>query len=160
VNPKALETLLNAPFWSKDVAVWGGSPQSLDDFLSGYSRIDLDVLDLLPDDDNLPSTSEDRGELLRRELEKYLLSKRPNNGSRVVLVVHNSSILVRYKVGLQPFYDWFAGNKCLTVLVLDRPKKIDLPTTVAATLRLESDWLLDQLRSLLAKPDNVFMETA
>jgi hypothetical protein len=160
VNPQALKSLLNAPFWSKDVAVWGGSHQALDDLLSGCKRLDLDVLDLLPDDENLPSASEDRAELLRRELEKYLLSKRPDNGSRVVLVVHNPSILVRYGVGLQPFYDWFTGNKCLTILALDRPKAIDLPTTVAATLRLESDWLLDQLRSLLAKPDNVFVETA
>jgi len=160
VNLNALKTLLNAPFWSKDVAVWGGPQRALDDLLSGCLRLDLDLLDLLPDDENLPSAAEDRGELLRRELVKYLRSKRPENGSRIVLVVQNPSILVRYGVGLQPFYDWFAGNKCLTVLALDRPKTIDLPTTVAATLKLESDWLLDRLRSLLAKPENVFVETA
>ncbi len=112
----ALRTLLNAPFWSKDVAVWGGSPQALDDLLSGCLRLDLDVLDLLPEDENLPSASEDRAELLCQELQKYLLSKRPDNGSRVVLVVHNPSILVRYGVGLQAdnadvnFVDFWGGK--------------------------------------------------
>lgn len=153
MNHQAFQQLLFAPLWSKEVVVWVGQSDPLDELLSGLDRRDLDLLDLLPEDEALPSGLEDRGDLLRRELNRYLQINRSDESSRVVLVVHNTAILARYGVGLQPFYDWFAGARTMTVLDLGRLRHIQLPTALACSVTMESSWLADYFRSALRKPD-------
>lgn len=155
MNAREFQTLLQAPFWTKELVVWNAPLEALDNALAIMTRRDLDLLDLLPDDERLPSARDDRGDLIRRELDQFLQSARPENSDRIVLVVYNPAILARYSVGLQPFYDWFGGAKSLTVLALGRVNSIELPNTLAGEVILDSKWLLDYFRSALNKPDYI-----
>jgi hypothetical protein len=160
MNAQSFKSLLAAPYWSKDVVVWAGNQKQLDDMLSGIHRADIDLLDLLPDDDDLQSAADERAELLRRALDRHLQSLRSEGDIRTVLVVRNAALLIRYRVGLGPFYDWFGGDKTMAVLVVDRQNRIGLPPTVAGTLKVNSDYLSEQFQRLLAKPDNFCSEIA
>lgn len=155
MNAHEFQTLLQAPFWSKEIVVWNAPLEALDHALAGAPRRDLDLLDLLPEDEHLPVAAEDRGDLLRRRLDEFLQTSPPGNGGRVVLVVHHPALLARYGVGLQPFYDWFAGAKSMTVLALGRLASIELPDTLAGEVVLHSNWLVEYFRSALSKPDYI-----
>jgi len=156
MNPKGFKAVLDRPSWSKDVVVWIGD--GLGNVLEGTHHKVLDLLDLLPDDESLPSDREDRADLLRRNLEQKLVELRPADSERAVLRVRNAALLTRYGVGLQSFYDLFGGAQTLAVLEINRAKSVQLPGTVAGTIDFDPDWLVEYFKPLLAKPDNLCVE--
>lgn len=59
-----LKAIMELPTWSKDVVVWAGSHNTLDQMLEGMKQLEIDLLDLFPDNDVLPVGQEDRAEAL------------------------------------------------------------------------------------------------
>jgi hypothetical protein len=160
MNLAALQNLVQRPDWGKNVVVWIGDHAALDPVLQGTAQVHVDLLDLLPKDDALPSARDDRADLLQQALKQRLRELRPAGNDRVVLRVRNGALLARYGVGLRPFYDWFAGSQTMTVLEIDRIKPTGLPDTVAETLRVDADRLANYFRDLLHRPDNLCTEAS
>jgi hypothetical protein len=158
MNLKGFKALLERPSWSKDVVVWVGSGETVGAVLENRSHLDLDLLDLFPEDEALPASREDRADLLRRQLDQQLRELRPTGSDRVVLRVRNAPLLARYGVGLQSFYDWFGGSQTLAVLEINRTKPVRLPCNSAEKVNFDPDWLVEYFRPLLAKPDNMCAE--
>jgi hypothetical protein len=160
MNLAALQNLMQRPDWGKNVIVWIGDRAALDLVLQGVAQVQLDLLNLLPEDEALPAAQDDRAEWLQQELKKYLREHRPDGSDRIVLRVRNAALLTRYRVGLRPFYDWFAGSQTMTVLEIDRIKPVGLPDTVADTLRFDADGLANYFRDLLHRPENLCTEAS
>jgi hypothetical protein len=157
---QTLQNLVQRPDWSKNVLVWIGDRAALASALVGTTQVDLDLLDLLPDDDDLPPARDDRTETLRQRLEERLRQLRTDGKDRVALRVRNAALLARYGVGLRSFYDWFGGSQTMTVLEIDRVKPINLPGTVAGAIHLDPDELANYFRRLLHRPDHLCIEAS
>jgi hypothetical protein len=157
---RTVQNLVQRPDWGKNVVVWIGDRAALDPVLQGTAQVQLDLLDLLPQDDGLPAARDDRANLLQQGLKQRLRELRPVGNDRVVLRVRNTALLARYGVGLRPFYDWFAGSHTMTVLEIDRVKAVGLPDTVAEALRFDADGLANYFRNLLHRPDNLCTEAS
>jgi hypothetical protein len=153
------KAILELPSWSKDVVVWAGSRNTLDQMLEGMNKLEIDLLDLFPDNEVLPVGQEDRAELLDRKLDKHLQTLKPKGTARVVLRVRNAALLARYGVGLQRFYDWFAGSRSLTVLEVGQLRPIALPSHCAGIIEFDSNRLVAYFKPLLSRPDRLFVET-
>lgn len=160
MNLSDFKHLLDRPAWSKDVIVWIGSPDKLDEQLEGRNVVRLDLLNLMPDDDILPSAREERAQLIQRALEKKLREEKDRVVNRTILRVENAALLARYGVGLQSFYDWFAGAHTMTVLHIDRIKKIELPETVDGAIALGQDRLPSYFNPLLSNSRNLYVEVS
>jgi len=158
MNVRAFRDLLDAPYWSKEVVVWVGGMEGLAELLSASRRIDLDLVALVPDDEKLPSSRDDRADLMRRQLDEFLRANQPDGKQRVVLVVRNAGLLAKYGVGLQSFYDWFGGTQTMSVLAIDQLKAIELPSTCTGAVKFDPKWLVDYFRSALAKSDKICVE--
>jgi hypothetical protein len=158
MNSKGFQSLLERPTWSKDVVVWVGSRDALSSALENKSHLEIDLLDLFPEDESLPTSRESRAELLREKLDGKLQEIKPSASERLVLRVANASLLARYGVGLQSFYDWFGGSQTLAVLEINRMNTLQLPADSADAVSFDSDWLMEYFRPLLAKPDNLCAE--
>jgi hypothetical protein len=158
MTPHQLEERLRQPAWSKDVVVWLGRAEALDRLLDGLPQLTLDLLDLMPDDEALPAADASRAELLETRLDARVRELRPANDQKTVLRVRNAPLLARYRAGLRPFFDWFAGAHRMTVLEIDRPRPVPLPDSVAESLHLDPDAMLGYLRSHLLSADNVCCE--
>jgi hypothetical protein len=159
MTPQQFQERLRQPAWSKDVIVWLGSRETLDGLLHGLPQVTLDLLDLLPDDDALPAADAERKELLEARVDARVRDLRPADDQRAVLRVRSAPLLARYRAGLRPFFDWFAGARTMTVLEIDRPRPVALPDTVAGSLRLDTDEMVGYLRSHLRSADNLCSES-
>jgi hypothetical protein len=160
MTPQQLQERLRQTVWSKDVIAWFGRRNTLDGLLHDLPQVGLDILDLLPEDDALPTAFDDRNELLAARLEGCVRQMRPPDGGRAVLRVRNAALLQRYGIGLGAFFDWFAGSHTMTVLEIDRPGiPARLPETVADSLRLDPNTLVSYFRSCLQRPDNLCIES-
>jgi hypothetical protein len=158
MNSKGFQSLLERPTWSKDVVVWVGSRDALSSALENKSHLEIDLLDLFPEDEALPTSREVRAELLREKLDRKLQEIKLSASERLVLRVANAALLARYGVGLQSFYDWFGGSQTLAVLEINRIKTMQLPADTADAVSFDPDWLVEYFRPLLAKPDNLCAE--
>jgi hypothetical protein len=158
MNLKGFQALLDRPSWSKDVVVWVGSGEVLGSALEKARQVELDLLDLFPEDEALPASRDDRADLLRGQLDAKLQQVRPTDAERIVLRVRNAALLARYGVGLRSFYDWFGGARTLAVLEINRTRPVQLPSAVTANITFDTDALVEYFRPLLAKPDNLCVE--
>ena len=158
MNAKGFQALLERPAWSKDVVVWVGSRDALSGALEKKSHLEIDLLDLFPEDESLPTSREERAELLREKLDTKLQELKPSGSERVILRVANAPLLARYGVGVQSFYDWFGGSQTLAILEVNRMKSLELPADTAEGVSFDADWLVEYFRPLLAKPDNLCAE--
>jgi hypothetical protein len=157
---QTLQNLVQRPDWSKNVLVWIGDRAALAPALQGTTQVELDLLDLLPDDDSLPPARDERTELLQQRLEERLRQLRPEGSERVALRVRNAALLARYGVGLRSFYNWFGSSRTMTVLEIDRLKLINLPDTVAGAIHFDPDQLVNYFRPLLPRPDHLCTEAS
>ncbi len=158
MTPQQLQERLRQSAWSKDVIVWLGRRETLDGLLHGFGQVTLDLLDLLPGDENLPAGDVGRTEMLESCLDTRVRDLRPANDEKTVLRVRNAPLLARYRTGLRPFFDWFAGARRMTVLEIDRPRPVALPDTVGDSLRLNGEEMVAYLRSHLRSADNLCSE--
>jgi hypothetical protein len=160
VSPSGLKELIHRPAWSKEIVVWVGSIDKLDTILEGMTQIKLDLLDLLPDDEELAASREARAELIQQGLEKFLRERKPKGGGRLILRVRNAALFARYGVGLQSFFDWFSGSRTLTILEIEQLKNVTFPATLTGVVRADPNWLLQYFKPLLAHPDRICQETS
>jgi hypothetical protein len=159
MTPQQFQERLRQPAWSKDVLVWLGRRKTLDSLLHGIPQVTLDLLEVLPDDEALPTADTDRAEILDSRLEARVRELRPASQQQTVLRVRNAPLLARYRSGLRPFFDWFAGDRTMTILEIERPRPVALPDTVADSIRLDPDEMVGYLRSHLRSTDNVCSES-
>ena len=118
------------PSWSKELVLWVGPEKSLLESIGSVKVQTLDLLDLF-DEANLPMDEDETRLQLRHALQAKLRSIPASADNRTVLIVKSIGLLARYKVGLQPFYDWFVGSFGMAVLLLDRTgEKADWPDEV------------------------------
>jgi len=155
-----LRKLVNRPFWSKDVVLWIGPDATVDELAAGVPCRTLDLLDLFSPTEDVPAGDTERGELLRQRLDAKLQELRQSDGGRVVLKVQSAPLLARYRAGLRPFFDWFAGSTRMVVLVLPpSPNVPSLPAYLAGDLKLDEAAAAKYLISCLANdPSKVFRE--
>jgi hypothetical protein len=153
MNRDQLKELIRQPLWSKQVVVWMGERTALDPLLAGVDQRELDILDLIPEDDSWPRAKDEKADWLRDRLDSELRALKGGLTGRTVLRVRNAALLAKLGTGLRPFYDWFAGSDTMTVLEVDPVGPLVLPVTVANSVRLDSTWLADSFRPLLAHPD-------
>jgi hypothetical protein len=158
MTPEQLRDLVDQPLWSKQVIVWIGERSRLDQLLQGKSQRLLDVLSLIPDEIQWPSDPEERADCLRFRLDEAVQSLRPAGPGRVVLRVRNAALLAKLGTGLEPFFDWFAGSSTMTVLEVDPIKPIHIPDTIAATTRVDFDWIANQFKAWLSRPEHLCIE--
>ncbi len=141
MTPDQLRDLVNQRLWSKQVVVWIGERSRLDQLLQGKSQQLLDVLELIPEDDQWPSDPDERAECLRSRLDEAVQGLRPAGPERVILRVRNAALLATLGTGLRPFFDWFAGSSTMTVLEVEPIKPIGIPDTMTGVVRVDFDWL-------------------
>jgi hypothetical protein len=158
MSQQVLRDILQQPVWSKDVVAWIGSREALDDALQGFHQLRLDLLDLLPDDVELPAARAERGELLQQRLDQQLQTMRQTAPERCILRVENAALLARYGLGLRSFFDWFAGSQRMSVLEIGRIRAATLPETVSEAVRFQPDWLAQYFRQHLNRPDHLCIE--
>jgi hypothetical protein len=158
MTPDQLRDLVDQPLWSKQVIVWIGERSRLDQLLHGKSQRLLDILALIPDDDQWPSDPEERTDWLRSRLGQAVQGVRPTEPKRVILRVQNAALLAKLGIGLEPFFDWFAGSSTMTVLEVDPIKPIPIPDTVAATTRVDFDWIANRFKAWLSRPEHLCIE--
>jgi len=158
MTPDQLRDLVDQPLWSKQVIVWIGERSRLDQLLQGKSQRLLDVLALIPDDDQWPSDPEERADWLRSRLDEAVQGLRPAGPKRVILRVRNAALLAKLGIGLEPFFDWFAGSSTMTVLEVDPIKPIPIPDTVSGTTRIDFDWLANRFKAWLSRPEHLCIE--
>jgi hypothetical protein len=109
--------LLKQRTWDKEVVLWVGPEKSLLEALGSSHRVILDLLDLF-DPDSLPADDEATKDALSEHLRARLKAMPKGPSMRTVLVVKSIG-LVRYKVGLKDFYDWFVNSQTVVVLLLE-----------------------------------------
>jgi|SRR6516225_252119 hypothetical protein len=158
MNSKGFQNLLEGTTWSKDVVVWVGSGDALSAVLENKRHLEIDLLGLFPEDESLPTSREDRAQLLKQKLDRKLREIKPSGSERLILHVLNAPLLARYGVGLQYFYDWFGGSQTLAILEINRVKSVQLPSDATEAISFDPDWLVEYFRPLLAKPDNLCTE--
>ena len=119
MRPEAhLQALIGSRTWDKELLMWIGSENALQDALGSANCVTLDLLDLF-DPADLPSDDEATRAQLRDGLRQELRAIQHGPGDRVVLVVKSIGLLARYNVGLQAFYNWFIGDFAMVVLLLE-----------------------------------------
>ena len=158
MNAEELKDLVNQRAWSKQVIVWIGERFRLDQLLEGKSQRVLDVLELIPEDEEWPSDSEDRADWLRSRLDERVQGLRPSGPDRAILRVRNAALLAKLEIGLQPFFDWFAGSSTMTVLEIGPIKPVRLPDTVTSEIRADPGWLASRFRAWLSRPEHLCHE--
>ncbi len=158
MTPDQLRDLVDQPLWSKQVIVWIGERSRLDQLLQGKSQRLLDILALIPDDDNGLRTPRSRQTGYVLGWIEAVQGLRPTGPKRVILRVRNAALLAKLGIGLEPFFDWFAGSSTMTVLEVDPIKPIPIPDTVAATTRVDFDWLANRFRAWLSRPEHLCIE--
>jgi len=158
MTPDQLKDLVNQRLWSKQVVVWIGERSHLDQLLQGKSERLLDILELIPEDDQWPSDPEERADWLRSRLDEAVRSLRPTGSERVILRVRNAALIATIGTGLQPFFDWFAGSSTMTVLEVDPIKPIRIPETMTGVVRVDFDWLANRFKAWLSRPEHLCIE--
>jgi hypothetical protein len=158
MTPAELGDLVDQSLWSKQVVVWMGTRQGLDQLLHGHPQRTIDILELIPEDESWPTDREERADWLRLRLDEAVKALRPHGDGRVILRVRNAAILARLGTGLGPFFDWFAGSTTMSILEVDPVKPVRLPDSVAGTIRVDFDWLADRLRACLSRPEYLCVE--
>jgi hypothetical protein len=113
-----LALLLRQKTWDKDLVLWVGSETRLREALGDAPVLKLELLDLF-DPDRLPMDDEETRSELQLSLRKQLRSYATGPANRSVLLVRSVSLLARYRVGVQDFYDWFCSDFAMAVLVLN-----------------------------------------
>ena len=113
-----LQALIGSHTWDKELLMWIGSENALQDALGSANCVTLDLLDLF-DPADLPSDDEATRAQLRDGLRQELRAIQHGPGDRVVLVVKSIGLLARYNVGLQAFYNWFIGDFAMVLLLLE-----------------------------------------
>ena len=119
MTPNDLKEVASLQNWSKHIILWKGREQKLKALLEGRPQKVFDILDLCDEDESLPSDDDERRDLLEQRLESALQRLRPVGVERVILLVKNAAILARWKVSLQPFFDYFGGSRTMVILCLD-----------------------------------------
>jgi hypothetical protein len=158
MTPDQLRDLANQRLWSKQVVVWIGERSRLDQLLQGKNQQLLDVLGLIPEDDQWPSDSDERADWLRSRLDEAVQGLRPTGPERVILRVRNAALLAKIGTGLQPFFDWFAGSSTMTVLEVDPIKPIRIPDTMTGVVRIDFEWLANRFKAWLSRPEHLCIE--
>lgn len=113
-----LHALLKQRTWDKEVLLWVGSEKPLVDACGLTNHVILDLLDLF-DLDSLPLDDDETHNALCERLRHRLKAIPKSSENRTVLIVKSIGLLVRYRVGLKEFYDWFIGSHTVVALVLD-----------------------------------------
>jgi hypothetical protein len=115
---KEFQALMKQRTWEKDVVLWFGPEKALLEALGSSNRIIIDLLDLF-DPDNLPADDEATKDTLSGQLRQRLrtIPREPSNPT--VLVVKSVGLLVRYKIGLKDFYDWFVSSHTVVALLIE-----------------------------------------
>lgn len=161
MNAEELKKLASRPAWSKDVVVWVGREPGLDTAIAGQPQSTFDVLDVLDEDEPLPSEDEERRAMFEKRLEKRLLELRPTGPSRLILRVRNAALLARYGVSLQCFFDHFGSSQTMVILCVEgATKPANWQTHLDQQVDYNPDGIVRYLASCLPDSSRVFRELA
>ena len=161
MNADDLKELASRPAWSKEVIVWVGREQGLDTTIAGQPQTTFDVLELLDEDEPLPSEAEERRALLEKRLEKRLLELRPAGPGRLILRVRNAALLARYGISLQDFFDYFGSSQTMVILCVDgATPSAKWQTHLEQQVDYNPDGIVRYLASCLPDSSRVFRELA
>jgi hypothetical protein len=112
-----LASIIQKKSWSKDVCVYLGTDGGLAKEL-GTAPVDtLDLVDLLPPGEELPTDDDGRLRFLESRLDSLLERRKRSLSGRCVLVIRNAALLARYRTGLRSLYDWFGDDTTMVVLL-------------------------------------------
>lgn len=156
---EGLSSVVNMPMWSKHICLWIGSEASLERILLGHRCKKMDVLDLLPSEDNSSVLDDlERSDKLYCQLDEYLASLSKSLTGRCILTVRNTALLSRYRAGLKAFYDWFGGRQRMTILTILGEVDVRLPVHLENDVKLDCKAIVEYLVSCLIDPRLVFRE--
>jgi hypothetical protein len=136
----------------KQAFVWHGDKDSL---LSAISKIIPTVVINLLSDLNLRSTTTNSDEktfsvYIQEALEKKLIGlyqEVASLQSNQILIILNSQILARYKIGLVTFYDYYLGDRTKIVFVVPKSQNI-LALNLPEYVQYEPNKTIDYLAKL------------
>jgi hypothetical protein len=159
MTPDDLRELSGRPAWSKHVVLWVGRRPKLEALLDGKPVEWFDILDLFDEDEPLPADDEDRRDEIERRLAVRLMGLRPSGSDRRILCVLNAAILARWKVSLQPFFEFFGGSRTMVVLTMDGAFPAGRwQTHLEQRVEYQPDGTRRYLASCLADPTQVYAE--
>jgi hypothetical protein len=118
MGAKEFEALMKQRTWDKDLVLWLGPEKSLLEALGSSNHVIIDLLDLF-DAQSLPGDDEATRDTLSEQLRQRLRAIPREASNRTVLVVKSIGLLVRYKLGLKDFYDWFVSSHTVVALLLE-----------------------------------------
>jgi len=159
MTPADLRELSGRPAWSKHVVLWVGRRPKLETLLDGKPVQWLDMLDLFDEDETLPVDDDERRDEIERRLAERLMALRPTGGGRSILCVSNAAVLARWKVSLQPFFEFFGGSRTMAILTLDGAMSAGRwQPQLESQLEYQPDGTRRYLTSCLADPTQVYAE--
>ena len=125
-----LRSLAEQRAWDKEIAIWIGSCEALLAVLpSGTSGPDVQQLDLLDLLAGIEVIGDEVANRFKLALRGRLQDLRPAHGTRRVLIVASSPLLVHYNLGLREFFDWFCSDRSFVILQIEGfADRLSLPT--------------------------------
>ncbi len=153
-----LSGVVRRPAWSKHVCVWIGTEAALKKALEDEKQQVLDLLDLFPPGEDVPTDDAARSRLLEERLDKELQNLKKSVPGRSVLVVRNAALLGRYRANLKPFYDWYGSDKKMAILVLASESQFQLPLHLQKDVKCDGGATTYYLTSCLDNARLVFRE--
>ena len=91
---------------------------------------------------------------LQTELNKALQKCYSQLSAQGILLVLDAELLARYRIGLQPFYDYFVGDRTMTILLISSAK-ISMDANLRGYFTLDDGSVLSYLKPLLAQNDHI-----
>ena len=138
--------------------MWIGTESALKKDLGSEKQQSLDLLDLFPPEEDVPTDDSERSRLLSERLVRELQNLKESVPGRSVLIVRNAALLGRYRVSLTPFYDWYGTDKKMAILLLASESEFQLPLHLQSDVKCDGGATVHYLTSCLANPRLVFRE--
>jgi len=113
----------------------------------------VDILDLLPEPKSCPTAESQARKVLLHNIQEFLHKARMELAQPCVLLVTSPGLLLRYDVGLNPFYS-FVGDRRLAIIVVDSSPATGLPDRLPRGVEYDGSRISTGLLTLLADADH------
>jgi DNA-binding protein Fis len=150
---KLAQDLQKRPIPGKRVIVWIGDKEELYKHIPKEMTEEL-IVSRLPVDQADLQNEKKLQKALRSKLNQALQNYHSQISGQRILIVSDAELLARYQISLQPFYDYFVGDRTMTILIVP-DAKISISDNLWGYFKLEEDSVLSYLMSLLTQNDSI-----
>ena len=134
--------------------LWHGTPTQLETLVPSSLLGHLDLYALTRQLPRAPYALDEARRVLRAQIEEELRGQ-TDHAPRQVLVVNGCSLLVRYRVPLQPFYSFVNDSRAAVLVVCREDTGFTPPVTLPGFVRLAPTTTFDALSQAVGERHNI-----